>query len=590
MIRVIAADYSIKRGPFSHHSLYGTMWCARLALLGVMLCTASSYAKVQFESRLTADVADIDVEYGLVLNHANTIELEKPPLVPPPGNYTRGTMIVAMVRSLEIAGSHEVYLTNSTGNIPVVSSGSTCPGKCLDRNFVATCSTGWKTGLCPPGPSSNVQCCPSDQLGDPGMCLYRWTTTDFQRYQDGSCALWVPTSGLGDIKTIARDDETGKYYLILWGPPQPDANGGSPYIFTSTNHGKSWTGPQVTTGLDHFNPPGTTIHAKDDINFLWQPGVGLVDLQLFWQKNATIPGGYCDNGGCDKRRVLGTMVLAADSSNGTAWKFTGSVRIPGVEPNDPPELQFYRCRPFVVPGTQGTRVFAHTLLYAPSPYINLKYGRQPIGGGGACKDPPDSTFCHGPHMYEEWWTLAQGASAANLSLVSWRRPARFTKMAPDNAYLFAQPGLVGQGPNMKMIWVGSGEIYTLPLHRGVGLYSPANTRVKVPAFDLSTVTSTTQLWINADAHWGPPLPQGGCDETCAAYVLVELEDENGKIIEGYNRTHFNPIMDQDGINLPLRWNNSTELPAGHGNVTVKIWFRAAKVYAVYLGDAFDPAF
>ena len=133
-------------------------------------------------------------------------------------------------------------------------------------------------------------------------------------------------------------------------------------------------------------------------------------------------------------------------------------------------------------------------------------------------------------------------------------------------------------------------MFTLPLHRGVGLYSPANARVKVPGFDLSQATNVTQLFINADAAWGPPLPQGGCDETCAAYVLVELEDADGKIIDGYDRARFTPIMGQDGINLPLQWNNSTRLPVGHGNVTAKIWFRAARVYAVYLGDSFDPAF
>ena len=83
-------------------------------------------------------------------------------------------------------------------------------------------------------------------------------------------------------------------------------------------------------------------------------------------------------------------------------------------------------------------------------------------------------------------------------------------------------------------------------------------------------------------------PAGGCDETCAAYVLVELEDNTGNIIEGYDRASFNPIINQSAINIPLLWNNSSRLPLGHGNVTVKLWFRAAKVYAVYLGESFDP--
>lgn len=185
---------------------------------------------------------------------------------------------------------------------------------------------------------------------------------------------------------------------------------------------------------------------------------------------------------------------------------------------------------------------------------------------------------------------SESASAADMSAKAWRRPARFTKMAPENAYLFAQPGLVEKGGLTKMIWVGSGEVYTLPLHRGVGLYAPANARVKVPAFDLSNATSDTVLMLNADAKWGPKLLQGGCDETCAAYVLVELEDEKGNIIHGYNRTNFNPIMDEDGINIVLKWNNSTQLPLGHTSVTAKIWFRAARVYALYMGETFDPGY
>lgn len=522
--------------------------------------TATNAGAAPFDLRLLSDVADVDVEFGLVLPRANTIEIDTTHRSPP-GNYTTGTMVVGMLRSLEQPGAYEVYSTNSTGNIPLLEGEPDADAR----------------GVRAYRPQANQ-----------GMCVNRWLTTDFVSYQGGACALWLPSTGLGDVKTITRDDASGKYFMIYWGASAPGANGGSPYLYTSTSHGNSWQGPQLTTGLDHYNPPGTNIHAKDDINLLYQPGVGLVDLQLFWQKNVTIPGGLCDNGGCDKRRVLGSMV--SSDGSGLSWNFTGQTRIPGADVDDPPELQFYRIRPFELPGTRGTRVFAHTLLYAPSPYINLQYGRQPPGGGGACSAPPNQTHCHGPHMYEEWWTLAPGASAADMSGTAWRRPARFTKMAPENAYLFAQPGMIGQGNATKMLWVGSGEVYTLPLHRGVGLYAPANARVTLPAFDLSNATADTKLWINADAKWGPPLPQGGCDETCAAYVLVELEDESGRVIDGYDHTSFNPIMDLDGIALPLMWRNSTQLPVGHSKVAVKVWWRAANVYAVYLGDSFDPGY
>ena len=35
-----------------------------------------------------------------------------------------------------------------------------------------------------------------------GMCLYRWTTSDFQSYRGGDCSLWIDSDGLGDVKTV----------------------------------------------------------------------------------------------------------------------------------------------------------------------------------------------------------------------------------------------------------------------------------------------------------------------------------------------------------------------------------------------------
>ena len=532
-----------------------------IVLLALLLSTGSLGAS--FQTRLTADVGDVSVSFGLVIPHANTVVADSTAVDngrvgsfrPPPGAYDTGTMVVAMLPSQETAGTYEVYTVNSTGNIPI-------------------------TGLEEEQPREDhaPRHGPGHGAGQ-GMCLYRWTTTDFQSYNGGNaCLLWVEKSGLSDIKTLARDDDKGEYFLLYW------SLHGIGRMYASVDHGKSWIGPQTVQGLTKFS--SGNLHAKDDINFVWQKGFGLVDMQVFWERDLpTTPGGMCDNGGCNSRRVIGTLT-AKNGTGGTKWTYTKSHREPSAAENDPPELQFYRIRPFVVPATQGKRVFAHTLLYAPSPWINKAYGRQPSmcqSGAGAEHN------CHGPHMYEEWWTLKRGASPADVSPASWRRPSRFTKMAPENAYLFAQPGMVGKGNDTKLIWVGSGEIYTLPLHRGVGLYAPANARVKVePAFEMKGADASTRLFLNADVHWGAKLPAGGCDETCAAYVLVELLDDQGKTIPGYDHQNFEPIMDQDGINLPLMWNGSGRLPTNQKSITVKIWFRAAKVYAVYLGDSFDP--
>jgi hypothetical protein len=529
-----------------------------LLLLLVLLLPAAATA-ARFQTRLTADVGDVSVSFGLVLPQANTVQ-EDAALRAPPGAYDQGTMVVAMLPSLQAkTAEYEVYTVNSTGSIPYF----------LRANATASSS----------GAPQEEEEGEEGEGAQQGMCLYRWTTADFKSYGGGkNCLLWVGKSGLSDIKTLARDDDTGKYYLLYW------SLHGIGRLYTSTTAGQKWVGPRT---VSFAKPPkATNLHPKDDINFVWQKGVGLVNMQIFWERNLpATPGGYCDNGGCDSRRVIGSMTTTDGVDAGLSWSYTGSHRFPSAAEQDPPELQFYRIRPFVMPGTQGARVFAHTLLYAPSPWINKEYGRQP----SLCQSGADAHNCHGPHMYEEWWTLKRGASPADVTAKSWRRPARFTKMAPENAYLFAQPGVTGTGAATKMAWVGSGAVYTLPLHRGVGIYAPANARVKVqPAFNLEGATPHTQLFLNADAKWGAKLPAGGCDETCAAYVLAELLDGQGKTIKGYDHKSFDAIMDQDGINLPLTWNGSARLPTNQKSIVVKLWFRAAKVYAVYLGDQFEP--
>ena len=157
--------------------------------------------------------------------------------------------------------------------------------------------------------------------------------------------------------------------------------------------------------------------------------------------------------------------MVSKDDNGLIWKFTGSTRIPGDDEYDPPELQFYRSRPFFVPGTRGTRIFAHTLLYAPSPYINLKYGRQPY----SCKDPPNQTYCHGPHMYEEWWI---GPDSGNpIDMEGWRRPYDLeTRAFPHDIWAMEQP-VSHQG---YMVWVDNGHVWGIPEHRLSGLNSVSN--------------------------------------------------------------------------------------------------------------------
>ena len=285
--------------------------------------------------------------------------------------------------------------------------------------------------------------------------------------------------------------------------------------FTSADRGMSWTKAN-TTGVA---PPD-----KDDLNVIYSNG-RFVDMQIVWQNHSMK---YCDNGGCGRRRTVTTKT----SDDGVAWSDDAS---PLIVPDaaDPPELQFYRSRPFYIAGT--SRLAAHTLLYAPAPpqsvmgtacqdldthhdrltpAVHRPHHRRkhdgsasrvtlrawslgsparatathcalsPIADGrhpSMCDGVAPNRFCHGPHLYEEWWVGPADGDAANTS--GWRRSHRRTHAAPRDAFLMAQP----VGFNDEMVWVGStGRVYTLcvrpfggePAHFAPGPF------VNVPVLDL----------------------------------------------------------------------------------------------------------
>eukprot|EP01049_Picozoa_sp_SAG25_P012303 SAG25_NODE_1641_length_2636_cov_1.946393_2_plen_151_part_00 len=129
---------------------------------------------------------------------------------------------------------------------------------------------------------------------------------------------------------------------------------------------------------------------------------------------------HCRSGGCDRRRV----VSAKTSHDGAQWSADLGLVVP--DSDDPPELEFYRIRPFYVGGT--SRIAAHVLQYAPAPsqrILGTAYGRHPsmcvkvkTPGGGP--DTSNGSLCHGPHLYEEWWLGPASGDAAQTT--GWRRP------------------------------------------------------------------------------------------------------------------------------------------------------------------------
>jgi hypothetical protein len=144
---------------------------------------------------------------------------------------------------------------------------------------------------------------------------------------------------------------------------------------------------------------------------------------------------------------------------------------------DPPELQFYRARGFYL-GGGSTRLAAHALQFANAPgpeVLGYKYGRQPA----RCKSSKEPslrgrTFCHAPHLHEEWWLGPKSGFAANIT--QWRRPFRSTPAAPHDAFLMTNPVVHAD----SHLWLGStGVAYSVPLFRIAGLRSESNAEVSV---------------------------------------------------------------------------------------------------------------
>jgi hypothetical protein len=185
--------------------------------------------------------------------------------------------------------------------------------------------------------------------GGAPMCLRRWVTSDFVEWGGGECVHTFDANDMGAIKTMARNDQTGMLFAVLW-------ENKNRMLYTSVDDGMSWSGPLQPQGLDYKsctsgNCSGLQFNAKDDFNFVWTPSHGLIDFAIYYQKNYPMPlDEICDNAGWNfggqhpyeikqQRRVIGT--IEATDVNGSNWTNCNSYLLPDPKA-DPPEMQFYR--------------------------------------------------------------------------------------------------------------------------------------------------------------------------------------------------------------------------------------------------------
>ena len=308
-----------------------------------------------------------------------------------------------------------------------------------------------------------------------GVRVERFTTRDFLTYSQPVTVLFLPT-GVGGpsgtagtvdaprdgkvwtLKSMDRNPSTGEYLAAA-------SYGSGVHFFIATS---PTTGHCFVPTSGDIKVPNFSDH--DDVNlFFHAESARWVDMQIMYE-NLTAVGldpeyykKYCDNarspvGNYNVRRTVSYRT----SRDGVTWSNDAGCADSGTQTSeacavfntsqlitadeaDPPDLEFYRIRPFLL-GESG-RLAAHVLDYVPSPpnvIYSAGYGRQPLW---YC----EAGCCHAPHMYEEWWIGPPDGDPTALQ--DWVRPYRDNRAAPHDIWLMAQPVTTATAH----VWVGEGH-------------------------------------------------------------------------------------------------------------------------------------
>jgi len=240
---------------------------------------------------------------------------------------------------------------------------------------------------------------------------------------------------------------------------------------------------------------------------------------------------YPDNMGGERRRVLSIRA----SRDGLHWETLKDVGRDGrITPDaqDPPEVEFYRMFAFPF----ADRYVAMVDLYAPSPLTPGK---------------------HGPHLGCQWWV--------SHDAVHWQRPWRRTDAQGDAPYpIKMAPMHFGR----EMLWWIANGVWGLPENRIASVGAKANAAFTSKPFRMPG----RPLQLNATIPSGSGLFQ-------QAYVMVELLDAAGKTVPGYEREKC-LLRGVDDTRIPLLWENRDGTELAGRELSLRFYFRAARLYAV----------
>ena len=374
------------------------MMALSLLLLLLLLLAAAPSVAVSTPPQLFMDLeTDLVSPWGL-LQPKPTALVANASLSRPPANYSAGATVIASFGVLGSPGEYEVFVAVGRPGEPLL---------LLPRR-----EEGGSSDDKPPPPPAPPG----------GIAVERFTTSDFVRYSPPVTVLYLPNNspeqsqvatGDGGIWTVKSMDRNEQGYLLM------AFYGDSCSAFAAP---LALGGHSFTTKLK-----GGVFKDHDDTNLIWsRASKQWVDMQIMGSPwllpngtRTTCPHNLSDNGGC---KGGPRTVTIRTSSDGSAWsgdwgcaqpprdaKFDPAVRshcevwnesglIRPHPTEDPPELQFYRIRPFYL-GESG-RYAAHTLQYAASPAeVNnvSDYGYW----GPYCPGPDGRGFimCHKGHGY-----------------------------------------------------------------------------------------------------------------------------------------------------------------------------------------------
>jgi len=211
--------------------------------------------------------------------------------------------------------------------------------------------------------------------------------------------------------------------------------------------------------------------------------------------------------------------------------------------NDPPDMEFY----------SGTAFWYHDRAYM----LVSNYAASPL--------TPNR---HAPFLDMEWWVSYDG--------LQWERPGRGVHATTGSAFTRPthDPLLIGD----QLLLNQGNRLLGIKRDRISFVSARANAEFStrpfvMPAADLvlnAAVPAPERLYADKNsALWG---------ET-SAYVMVDILDEQGQIIPGFEATKC-VIQKADGIELPLHWDAKSARELAGRQISLRFYLRSANIYAV----------